>query len=205
MQAHSTDCICSRENATIDKDQMKSMSDIEAWLALGLIDGLGDESTRRLLVAFGSPAKIFSANITSLERVVKKKVAYNIVQGADEKRITATLDWLKDSSNSVVTLADSDYPSLLLNIPDPPPLLYLKGKRELLNSSKLAIVGSRNATPQGLANAEAFAEAASNAGLCIVSGMASGIDAAAHRGGLHGARRQHCSSRNRAGSRVSGK
>jgi DNA processing protein len=187
MQAIQPLRMCPRENATIDKDQMKSMSDIEAWLALGLIDGLGDESTRRLLVAFGSPAKIFSANITSLERVVKKKVAYNIVQGADEKRITASLDWLKDSSNSVVTLADSDYPSLLLNIPDPPPLLYLKGKRELLNSSKLAIVGSRNATPQGLANAEAFAEAASNAGLCIVSGMASGIDAAAHRGGLHGA------------------
>jgi DNA processing protein len=168
------------------KDQMKPMRDIESWLALGLIEGLGDESMRRLLVAFGSPAEIFSANAASLERVVKKKVAYNIVQGADEKKIAATLNWLKDPANAIITLADLDYPALLLNIPDPPPLLYLKGKRELLNSSKLAIVGSRNATPQGLANAEAFAEAASNAGLCIASGMASGIDAAAHRGGLRG-------------------
>lgn len=162
------------------------MQDIESWLGLGLIDGLGDESIRRLLVAFGSPAGIFSANLAALERVVKRKVAHSIAQGVDEKKIAATLGWLKDPANSVVTLADPDYPSLLLNIPDPPPLLYLKGKRQLLNSLKLAIVGSRNATPQGLANAEAFAEAASNAGLCIASGMASGIDAAAHRGGLRG-------------------
>ncbi|SOD40616.1 DNA-processing protein DprA [Nitrosovibrio sp. Nv4] len=165
---------------------MKSIRDIESWLSLGMIDGLGDESIRRLLVAFGSPAEILSANIASLERVVKKKVAYNIVHGADEKKIAATLEWLKDPVNSIVTLADSHYPALLLNIPDPPPLLYLKGKPELLNSPTLAIVGSRNATPQGIANAEAFAEAASNAGLCIASGMASGVDAAAHRGGLRG-------------------
>ena len=185
-------CVNQRNAKTMPpiNDQMMPVrnieSDIEPWLALGLIDGLGDESIRRLLVTFSSPAEIFSANITSLERVVKKKVAYNIVQGADEKKIAATLKWLEDSRNSIITLADPDYPSLLLNIPDPPPLLYLKGKRELLNRQMLAIVGSRNATPQGLANAEAFAEAASNAGLCIVSGMALGVDAAAHRGGLRG-------------------
>ncbi|MDN5836371.1 MAG: DNA-processing protein DprA [Nitrosospira sp.] len=165
---------------------MKPIQDIESWLALDLIDGLGDESVRRLLVAFGSPAGILSASAASLERVVKKKVASNIVQGADEKKIAATLRWLEDPANEIITLADSDYPSLLLNIPDPPPLLYLKGKRELLRSAMLAIVGSRNATPQGLSNAEAFAEAASNAGLCIASGLALGVDTAAHRGGLRG-------------------
>ena len=141
---------------------------------------------RRLLVAFGSPAKIFSADIAALGRVVKKQVAHNIAQGADQGKLAATLNWLKDPANSVITLADSDYPHLLLNIPDPPPLLYLKGRRELLSAAALAIVGSRNATPQGLANAEAFAEAASNAGLCVVSGMALGVDTAAHRGGLRG-------------------
>ncbi len=166
---------------------MKLIQDIESWLALALINGLGDESMRRLLVAFGSPAEILSANAASLELVVKKKVAYNIAQGADEKNLAATLRWLEDPANEVITLADSDYSSLLLNIPDPPPLLYLKGKRELLSASMLAIVGSRNATPQGLSNAEAFAEAASNAGLCIVSGLALGVDTAAHRGGLRGA------------------
>ncbi len=165
---------------------MKPIGDIESWLALGLIDGLGDESIRRLLVAFGRPADILSAKAPSLERLVKKKVANSIVLGADRKNIDATLKWLEDPANSVITLADSDYSSLLLNIPDPPPLLYLKGKRELLSSPALAIVGSRNATPQGLANAEAFAQAVSNAGVCIISGMALGVDAAAHRGGLRG-------------------
>lgn len=165
---------------------MKPIGDIESWLALGLIDGLGDESIRRLLVAFGSPVGILSAKAAELERLVKKKVADSIVQGVDRKKIAVTLKWLEDPANSLMTLADPDYSSMLLNIADPPPLLYLKGKRELLSSPALAVVGSRNATPQGLSNAEAFAAAASNAGLCIVSGMALGVDAAAHRGGLRG-------------------
>ncbi|MCX7184216.1 MAG: DNA-processing protein DprA [Nitrosospira sp.] len=165
---------------------MKLSPDIESWLSLGLINGLGDESERRLLVAFGSPADILSANVAALQRVVSKQAADSIALGVDKNKLAAALRWLEHPSNSVITLADSDYPSLLLNIPDPPPLLYLKGRRELLNSPALAIVGSRNATPQGLSNAEAFAAAASNAGLCIISGMALGVDAAAHRGGLHG-------------------
>lgn len=166
---------------------MKLSPDTESWLNLGLIDGLGDESKRRLLVAFGSPTDILSANTAALERVVSKQTAYNIAQGADAAKLAITCKWLEDPVNSVITLADSDYPGLLLNIPDPPPLLYLKGRRELLSSPALAIVGSRSATPQGLANAEAFAEAASNAGLCVISGMALGVDTAAHRGGLRGA------------------
>ncbi len=72
------------------------MQEIESWLALGLVDGLGGESMRRLLRAFSTPAEIFSANITALERVVKRKVAYNIVQGVDQKRIAATLKWLEE-------------------------------------------------------------------------------------------------------------
>ncbi|ABB73703.1 DNA protecting protein DprA [Nitrosospira multiformis ATCC 25196] len=160
--------------------------DIASWLALDLIDGLGDESMRCLLATFGSPAAILSASMTSLERVVKRKVADNIIGGADPQKLNASLKWLEDPQNSVITLADPDYPALLLHIPDPPPLLYVKGKRALLNAPMLAIVGSRNATPQGLSNAEAFAEAASNAGFSIASGMALGIDAAAHRGGLRG-------------------
>lgn len=165
---------------------VKLMQDVQDWLTLGLIDGLGGESMRRLLAAFGGPAEILSASTASLERVVKKKVAYNIAQGADPEKMAAALRWLEDPANSIITLADPDYPSLLLNIADPPPILYLKGRRALLNSRALAIVGSRGATPAGLANAEAFAESASNAGLCIISGMALGVDAAAHRGGLRG-------------------
>lgn len=165
---------------------MKPMDDIESWLALGLIDGLGDESIRRLLVAFGSPEAVLSAGPAELERVVKRKAAAAVGRGADPARVKAALAWLEDPLNTLMTLADPDYPSLLLHIADPPPLLYLKGRRELLGTPALAVVGSRNATPQGLSNAEAFARAASDAGLCIVSGLALGVDAAAHRGGLGG-------------------
>lgn len=165
---------------------MKHPADIESWLSLNLIDGLGDESIRRLLVAFGNPAAIFAADIPALERIVKNPIAKRIKQGADHNKIAGALKWLEDPVNAIITLADPDYPAQLLNIADPPPLLYFKGRRELLRLPALAVVGSRNATPQGLSNAEAFSEAASNAGLCIISGMALGIDTAAHQGGLRG-------------------
>lgn len=165
---------------------MKHAPDIESWLNLNLIDGLGDESIRRLLVAFGHPAAILAAPVTALERIIKNTIAQRIKQGADRDKIAGVFKWLEDPSNAIITLADPDYPAQLLNIADPPPLLYLKGRRELLQQPALAVVGSRNATPQGLSNAEAFSEAASNAGLCIISGMALGIDTAAHQGGLRG-------------------
>ena len=95
-------------------------------------------------------------------------------------------DWLDDPVNHVITLADDDYPQSLLNISDPPLILYVKGKLALLNHSSLAIVGSRNASAQGIRNAETFAQAASEADLCVVSGMAHGIDTAAHIGSLRG-------------------
>ena len=165
---------------------MKHAPDIESWLNLNLIDGLGDESIRRLLVAFGHPSAILAAPVTALERTVKNTIAQRIKQGADRDKIAGVFKWLEDPSNAIITLADPDYPAQLLNIADPPPLLYFKGRRELLQQPALAVVGSRNATPQGLSNAEAFSEAASNAGLCIISGMALGIDTAAHQGGLRG-------------------
>ncbi len=162
------------------------MNDSGGWIALSLTEGLGGESIRRLIAVFGTPVDVFSASVTSLERVVKQRIAYNIAQGPDLKKISAVIKWLENPENSVVTLADGDYPALLRNIPDPPPLLYLKGRRKLLNSPALAVVGSRSATPAGITNAEAFSKAVSEAGLCIISGMALGIDAAAHRGGLRG-------------------
>jgi DNA processing protein len=95
-------------------------------------------------------------------------------------------EWLRDPLNHIYTVADADFPQSLLNTVDPPMLLYVKGRADLLNVRSLAVVGSRNATTQGLRNAEAFSKSISDAGLCIVSGMAHGIDAAAHLGGLDG-------------------
>ena len=165
---------------------MSHDASLKAWLALSLTRGLGGEGARRLLKEFGSPEAVFAASAGSLRSVVKAEVAAEIGKGITEDALIPTLAWLEDGNNRVVTLADSDYPQALLNIPDPPLLLYVKGRLDLLNRSALAIVGSRNATPQGIHNAEAFARTLSDAGLCIISGMAHGIDAAAHRGALRG-------------------
>jgi DNA processing protein len=105
----------------------------------------------------------------------------------DAAQLDAVRAWLAQPGNSLMTLADDDYPRALLEIADPPAMLYCKGQRALLNQPGLGIVGSRSATPQGVRDAEAFAHALSDAGLTIVSGLALGIDAAAHRGGLAGA------------------
>jgi len=159
---------------------------LKAWLALSLTRGLGGEGARRLLKEFGSPEAVFAAPASALKTIIKTEVAAEICKGIAEDSVAPALNWLEDGNNHIVTLADSDYPQALLNIPDPPLLLYVKGRLDLLNRATLAVVGSRNATPQGIHNAEAFAKSLSDAGLCVISGMAHGIDAAAHRGALQG-------------------
>ena len=158
----------------------------DAWLALHLIPGLGGESTRALLKAFGAPRQVLEQPLAELSRVVSAKLAKAVIAGPDPEKLVAALKWLEGANNHLVTLADDDYPRSLLEISDPPPILYLKGRRGLLSGNAVAVVGSRNATPQGLQNAEAFSKVMSDAGFAIVSGMALGIDAAAHRGGLAG-------------------
>ncbi|MDP2760506.1 MAG: DNA-processing protein DprA [Sideroxyarcus sp.] len=154
------------------------------WLRLCLIPGLGNEGQRKLLQAFGSPSAVLQQSQSVLSQYVRQAVAHAIAEGIDETFVTTAGSWLDDPLNHILTLADADYPQALLNIADPPLLLYVKGRLDLLNAASLAIVGSRNATTQGLRNAEAFAKSASGAGLCVISGLAQGIDAAAHRGGL---------------------
>ena len=158
------------------------------WLRLGLIPGVGDVATRKVLAAFGLPENVFASSLTDLARAVGETQAARILAARHDTGISAqvesALSWLEAAENHLVTLADEDYPRDLLDAPDPPPLLYLKGRRELLGRRAVAIVGSRNATAQGLANAENFSAALSNAGFCVVSGLALGIDAAAHRGAL---------------------
>ena len=158
----------------------------DAWLSLDLIPGLGGEGLRQLLGQFGSPAAVLAQSATALSRIVSAKVADAIVAGPAIEKLDAAKKWLEGESNHLLTLADADYPASLLEISDPPPVLYLKGNRALLAATGIAVVGSRNATPVGLQNAEAFSRTLSVAGLTIISGMALGIDAAAHRGGLDG-------------------
>ena len=162
-----------------------SSGDPEAWLTLNLIQGVGCERYRALLSAFGAPSAVLAATLAQLERVVEPKIAAAIVAGADATALANALAWLDAPENHLLTLADDDYPTHLLEIADPPVLLYLKGRRDLLAATVcMAVVGSRNATPSGMQTAEAFSAHLSAAGLTIVSGLASGIDSAAHAGGL---------------------
>jgi DNA processing protein len=163
--------------------------DVEQWLRLSLLPGLGDETFRRLLFAFGSPEQILSAGHDALSKVVPGRLASAICEHDAPDELATVGKWLEDAANVIVTLGDVRYPQALLQIPDPPPVLYIKGRADLLNLPALAIVGSRNASPQGTALAENFARTLSDAGLTIVSGLALGIDAAAHRGGLAGGAR----------------
>ena len=166
---------------------MASADEARYWLALSGIPGLGGETFRRLLTALGPPENIFSATPAQLSAQCDSKIARAITVGIDDAALAPALQWLAEPGNHLVTLADAEYPQTLLEIPDPPPFLYVKGRLELLQQPALAIVGSRRATPQGEKDAEAFGCALANAGFTIVSGMAMGIDAAAHRGGLKGA------------------
>lgn len=165
---------------------MPLAADLAAWLKLSLTPGMNGEALRRLLHAFHGPEQALAAPRAELARHVPDAVAAALKQDDPGAALDAAARWLEDPANQVVTLADAAYPPQLLQIPDPPPLLYVKGRAELLSRPAIAVVGSRNATAQGLANAEAFAQTLADAGLVVVSGLALGVDAAAHRGGLAG-------------------
>jgi DNA processing protein len=161
-------------------------AELEAWLRLGLIPRLGPVNFRKLLSEFGDPDSALGTSTNMLAKVVGSGLATAIGNGPDSDLLSSTLDWISREQNQLLTLADSAYPKMLLEISDPPPLLYIKGNSGLLKNDALGIVGSRSATPQGIANAEAFASELSDSRFTIISGLALGIDAAAHRGGLSG-------------------
>ncbi len=159
---------------------------LAAWLTLCLTPGLGAATIRRLLRGFGLPEQVLSADRSSLARIAGAETANALTSGAAAEAVERSLAWASAVNHHILTLADESYPRLLLETADPPPLFYAIGNLGLLNRKALAIVGSRNGTAQGLRNAEAFAKAFSQGGVTIVSGLALGIDAAAHRGGLAG-------------------
>lgn len=161
---------------------------ITAWLQLTLTEGVGPATARRLLNQFGMPQQILKAGFFAVSQIAGEKIARMLFE-PDNKRealIAQTLEWGSKPENHLITLADSAYPPQLFNTPDPAPLLYLKGNPAFLERTCIAIVGSRNPTAQGVLNAEQFARTLSQAAITVVSGLALGIDAAAHRGALQG-------------------
>ena len=177
--------------------------------------GVGNQHARKLLTSFGLPQAIFEQPTVALKQVVSAAMAraLQVVPDNFEAQLQTTWDWLQagsvdantgQSNRVFLTLADARYPSSLLNIEDPPLVLYLHGNVDLISQidpiapepqrkapykhakDGIAMVGSRNPTPQGLATAHAFAQAFTQAGLVVVSGLALGIDGAAHEGALEG-------------------
>lgn len=163
---------------------MADRQELASWLRLTLVPGVGGESQRALLKAFGLPQVIFDTGHGALSAIIGPVLAERLLGHECASGVEAALEWANQPGNQLLTLADADYPQSLLNSDDPPVLLYAKGNAATLNRPMLAVVGSRNATAQGLRDAEAFSRVLGEAGLTIVSGLALGIDAAAHRGGL---------------------
>lgn len=170
--------------------------ELRAWLRLSLSPSVGNGTARKLLATFGSAQAIFDQSGATLRKLVTEKMVAALQQepATLASQFSRTLEWLQAGPDRYVApLGDAAYPASLLDMEDPPLLLYLLGVLASrartdagLLANSLAIVGSRNPTPQGESNARQFARSFGSAGLCVVSGLALGIDGAAHEGALLG-------------------
>ncbi|ANJ74255.1 DNA-processing protein DprA [Ralstonia insidiosa] len=163
--------------------------ELAAWLRLTETPGVGPVAARQLLAAFGLPQDIFVQPYSALARVLPERQARALLAAPDAALaalIERTVAWANEPGNAVFTLADRGYPPRLLELTDPPTVLYAKGDVSLLRAAAVGVVGARSATAAGIDNARAFAQALSAASVTIVSGLALGIDAAAHEGALGG-------------------
>ena len=163
---------------------MLTSSELTAWLRL--TECVGPGAARRLLAMAGSPEAVFELPAAALDQALplKQRDAFNTPPEHLAELIDKAQAWLAEPGHGLLALGDADYPPRLLATADPPLLLWLQGRREWLSTPSLAIVGSRNPTAQGGDNARAFARALASAGYTIVSGLALGVDAAAHEGAL---------------------
>jgi len=158
------------------------------WIALSLVDGLGRVSYRNLIQKFHSPDQVFKASAKDLETVggIRGKVVEQIKGFKKTAEVEHELELIEQHRVTLVTLVDDNYPSHLLHIYDPPPFLYVKGELRKEDSLSVAVVGSRFASHYGKSSAESISRDLAREGLTVVSGMARGIDASAHRGALRG-------------------
>ena len=162
--------------------------DLRAWLRLVATPGIGRTTARLLLARFGPPAQVLAQPRATLREALGEALARALLDDEPEgwpASIDAVGAWLRgDPSRHLIALDDSRFPRALLDTADPPLLLYAQGRLDLLDAPSIAIVGSRHPTPQGLDHARAFARALGSSGWTIVSGLAIGIDGAAHEGAL---------------------
>ncbi|MEX8492444.1 DNA-processing protein DprA [Sphaerotilus sp.] len=163
--------------------------ELAAWLRLLETPGIGRQRARRLLRAFGGPREIFEASPAAWREVLDgHKVCEALARPPEghDALVTRTGQWLQQPGCHLLVLGDPVYPSTWMELADPPLVLHARGRLELLGIGALAVVGSRHPTPQGADNAFQFSAALSQAGMVVVSGLAQGIDGAAHEGALSG-------------------
>lgn len=164
-----------------------SPEELASWVRLTLEPGIGATHARALLAGIGLPQDIYSASAATLAKHIPAELTAQLRRPAPpeaQELIERTLEWLTRPGHHILTLADPAYPAALLDTHDPPPVLYINGKPHLLNQPIISVVGARNATPGGRDNAKAFAQHLASQGWCIASGLAHGIDTAAHEGAL---------------------
>jgi DNA processing protein len=190
---------------------VSSRESLKAWLRLSLTPGVGNITARALLLRFGLPEAVFEQSTSELQTIVSSATGQQLrlIPLGLEDALETTWEWLQTQADlgtakvahkRLLTLADSDYPSSLMLTPDPPCLLYVLGQTQHLHllsppahqaPRAMAVVGSRNPTPQGRLNAHDFAVHLAQAGLTVVSGLALGVDTAAHQGALKGGSSEH--------------
>ena len=164
--------------------------ELTAWLRLSLTEGVGNDAAQRLLCRYGSPEAVFEQPAFALREVVSATQADALSQPplTLDMQLSHTHHWLAQSTptceRAVWPLGHARYPVALLQLSDPPLLVYVQGRLSWSLPDAVAVVGSRNPTPQGAQTAEQFCDAMGRAGLCVVSGLALGVDGAAHRGAL---------------------
>lgn len=159
-------------------------TELASWLAVHRAAGIGASTFLKLLTLFEHPRKILESSRSKLSECSLKPQSIDSLLLPNWQQIEKDLEWLEANQARVITLADEEYPSLLKEISDPPPLLFVLGDKNLLSTEQLAIVGSRTPTPMGEHTAEEFAKTLAEVGWTITSGLALGIDSACHRGAL---------------------
>ncbi len=163
------------------------MEKLTPWFALKSIPGIGNHIFKRLLEGFNSPEQILQASVEDLIRVdgMSNRLATAIKTHKIPDSVKKELDLVQNKHYEIVTFSDSDYPVLLREIPDPPPFLYVRGRLDN-RSSNISVVGSRNASAYGISTTIRLCSHLASLKMTIISGMAKGIDTAAHEGALLG-------------------
>lgn len=164
------------------------MNNLNYWLKLYLTRGVGLVNILKLINHFGSIDNIYNQSLATLSSVINKTIASLILDNSSDEEVAKSLAWVEQAPNhrTILTLDDDRYPIELANIDSPPPVLFAQGRIELLKARKIAMVGTRHPSAQGIENAISFAKDLSLNDFVVVSGLAAGIDRFSHVGALQG-------------------